>query len=97
MVNNYNLTADGITDEFRAGPRTYPGSIITLYASGTFGGGTLTLECSPDGTNWFTAMDNSGSNITMVAAGMRQVIVNAEVMRFRLSGATSPTVTVWQR
>jgi hypothetical protein len=34
----------------------------TLYVYGTFGGTTVTLQISPDGTNWFTV---AGISITV--------------------------------
>lgn len=59
-----------------------------FYAVGSFGGGQLSLESSPDnGLNWFTVD-------TLSSAGrLIRYLVNGERVRLCLSGATSPSVT----
>ena len=59
-----------------------------FYAVGTFGGGCLSLEASPDGgVNWFTVEQ-------LTSAGrLIRYLVNGETIRFTLAGSTTPAVT----
>ena len=63
-----------------------------FYAVGTFGGGTLSLECSPDGgTTWFT-VDH------LVEAGrLIRYLVSGETVRVSLVGATTPNISTGLR
>ncbi len=79
---------------------------FTLRLSGTFGGGTVWIESSPDSTNgidgnWTTnLMRQSGIDTTFVdasitAAGIfRGVAAGYSYLRVRMTGATSPSVSV---
>lgn len=61
---------------------------ITIIASGTFGGGTLTLEYSADASTYVTA------GLTLTAAGIIQHRPTAGVTwRVTLAGATAGSVT----
>ena len=63
-----------------------------FYAFGTFGGGCLSLEASPDGgVNWFTVDQLSG------AGRLIRHLVNGEKVRISLIGATSPNITAGLR
>jgi len=42
-----------------------------VQVTGTFGGATIALQVSNDGTNFVTLKDGTGSDITFTAAGMR--------------------------
>jgi hypothetical protein len=57
-------------------------------AFGTFGGGTLALQASPNGgTSWFN-VDTAGAN------ALRHILVNVDTLyRLNLSGATAPSVS----
>jgi len=62
--------------------------LITIIASGTFGGGTLTLEYSADGATFVTA------GLTLTADGVIQHRPTAGVQwRVTLAGATGASVT----
>lgn len=80
-------TANGSTAKFVSS-----GDFMSLIASGTFGGATITVEVSPDdGTTWIA------TSATLTAAGVTNFI-GGEGLRFRftLSGATGPTsVNAW--
>lgn len=61
-----------------------------FYAWGTFGGGTLVVQASIDGTNWFNI-----PNVSFTADGM--VIVQGlrcTSLRYSLAGATGPDLNV---
>lgn len=79
-----SLAANGST----AGYAVPVGGYVSLYGFGTFGGGTLALQSSPDGTNWFNLA-------TITANGRMQAYLNTgERVRGNLTGATAPSVTV---
>lgn len=64
---------------------------MELFVSGTFGGGTVQFQQSPDGgTTWF----NVGAGVT--AAGRQVITVYSQcAIRLTLTGATSPAINAW--
>jgi hypothetical protein len=58
-----------------------------FYAFGTFDGGCVSLEASPDGLNWFTV-----DQLTETGRLIRY-LVTGEHVRLKLEGATAPSVT----
>ena len=64
---------------------------FSLYADGTFGGGTVKLQASPDGgTTWF---DVPSASLTV--KGVVGGTVYGQRLRLDLSGATAPTLSAW--
>lgn len=87
-----NQAANGNSAVFT--PRSYTpdsGLNMELFVTGTFGGGSVQLQQSPDGgTNWF----NVGT--AMTTAGRQVVTVFSQVqLRLALTGATSPSLNAW--
>lgn len=67
------------------------GNMNTLYLSGTFGGGTVTLEGSPDnGTTWIAI-----PNYSWTAATIANLAFRWSVLRIRIAGSTSPSLNWW--
>ena len=64
-----------------------------------FGSGTVTVEVSHDGTNWFTLREfGSGSQISTTVSDHYAAVVRAPYIRGRLNGATNPSnvsVVMW--
>ena len=59
---------------------------------GTFGtGGTIIVEGSLDGTNWFQLRDPSGTLISFTAAGGKAVLEAAPYIRPRVTGGDGTT------
>lgn len=89
-MKTYALSANGSTATFT--PPIYEDLGVTLEVSvtGTFGAGSVTLEQSPDGTNWFTCG-------TAITAKARQVIpvYSGSLLRVTLAGATAPSLAVF--
>lgn len=54
--------------------------LYTFYVWGTFGGATVTLQISPDGTNWF------GTGVAITAQGASNVEFRANFVRAVSSG-----------
>lgn len=68
----------------------------SVQVTGTFGtGGSVTVEGSNDGTNWFALSDPQGLAITRTAAGLKGVSELTRYVRPRVTagdGTTSLTV-----
>lgn len=74
-------------------PATFVGSgDRTFQVLGTFGtGGTVIVEGSLDGTNWFQLRDPSHTAISLTAAGGRAVLENVPFLRPRVTGGDGTT------
>jgi hypothetical protein len=66
----------------------------SVQVTGTFGGATITLQVSNDGTNYVTLKDSAGTDISLAAAGMREFSTAALYLKPTSSGGTSDDVTV---
>jgi hypothetical protein len=89
------LTANGSTNPI--GYEGYLGLLSgTFWASGTFGGGTLTLECSRDGGTTWLSCDRGGTTITTFTSNsVGNFQLNAKYkVRATLTGATSPNIYI---
>lgn len=53
----------------------------SIQAAGTFGTTTFTAQISNDGTNWVTAKDTAGSDLTFTAAGLKLLQLGAKFLR----------------
>lgn len=65
-----------------------------VQVTGTFGGATIALQVSNDGTNYATLKDSTGTDITFTAAGMREFSTAALFIKPTSSGGTADNVTV---
>lgn len=74
----------------------YPDKTVTI--TGTFGtGGTLVMQGSNDGTNWFSLTDPQANAISKTAAAMEAILEAPRYMRPNVTagdGSTSLTVQV---
>jgi hypothetical protein len=59
----------------------------TLYVYGTFGGGSVQMQASPDGVNWV----NLGTPITQPSVAAFDVTAN--FLQAVIAGASSPSLT----
>lgn len=66
----------------------------SVQVTGTFGGATVALQVSNDGTNFVTLKDGTGTNITFTAAGMAEFSTAALYVKPTSSGGTADNVTV---
>lgn len=68
----------------------YPiNGLVAVHVFGTFGGGSVSLEVTPDGTNWVTA---SGQSTALTAAGVITWTGVANGVRAKVTGSTSPSL-----
>jgi hypothetical protein len=83
-----NLTADGVTPTY-----AWHGGRGSVVAWGDFGGGTLTLQMSPDmGTTWIN-VDRPGDNyVTFTANGEGGIELGLCLLRASLTGSTNPNI-----
>lgn len=69
---------------------SYPvNAIVSVHAFGGFGAGTLTIEVTPDGTNWVAPVTSPAS---LTAAGVMTWQGVALGVRAKLTGATAATL-----
>lgn len=88
LTVDHNFGADGVSKKSNV-----PLSIeYMFFATGDFGGGTLSLEASPDdGVTWFTVEQLSKPGRLI------RYLVSGERVQFCLSGANTPNVNVGLR
>lgn len=64
----------------------------SIQISGTFGGATVGLSASNDGTNYIALEDTSGDAISATAAAMFEVSTGALYLKPTISGGSSDAV-----
>lgn len=84
-------TADTATGELIAG---LGGAVGCMQVTGTFGGATITLQGSNDGTNFAAITDPAGNDVALSAAGIIDFSTAAAYIRPASSGGTADDVTV---
>jgi len=70
------------------------GLAASVQASGTFGGATVVMQHSNDGTNWFTGKDLQGDNISLTADGIAEFSLSSAYIRPAISGGSGDDVDV---
>ena len=66
----------------------------SVQISGTFGGATVVLQCSNDGTTYFTLTDTQGTDISATANSYFEFTTAAVYLRPSISGGTGDDVDV---
>lgn len=66
----------------------------SVQISGTFGGATVTLQHSNDGTTWFDAKDLNNATVSATANGMFEVSLSSLYFRPAISGGSGNSVNV---
>lgn len=84
-------TADANSASMRC---IFPSGRGQFSAWGTFGGGTVTLQFSPDGgTAWVNVKDKDGNDIAYTSARAINIETpHGELLRCVLSGSTSASI-----
>lgn len=59
---------------------------------GTFGGATVVLEGSNDGTNWVTLTDPASVALSFTSAGLKQILQVTRYMRPNVSGGAGVSI-----
>ncbi|MDA9453072.1 hypothetical protein XI00_02000 [Bradyrhizobium sp. CCBAU 21359] len=73
----------------------WSGGVGTVVAWGTFGGGTVSLQMSVDnGATWMNVDRGTDSFVSFTAPGNGGFQLGLCLLRFNLTGATSPNVWV---
>lgn len=70
------------------------GFVGSVQISGTFGGATVALEQSNDGTTWFPAADPIGGAISATTADIWEISLAAAYLRPTITGGTGSSVNV---
>ena len=97
------LAADGQTAEVSlSNPNNGANIFQNVYAFGTFGAGTATLQVSPDGgTTWIDVTDgistvsftSNGGQRTFILGNANPILAEQIKLRFNLTGSSTPSVT----
>jgi hypothetical protein len=83
-----NGEAGAAQEELSSGDRCF-------QVTGTFGtGGTVIIEGSVDGTNWFQLRDPSSTLLSFTAAGLKAVLEAVPYIRPRVTGGDGTTSLV---
>jgi hypothetical protein len=88
-VSQGELTADGYL-YLKTGGAMKGTSFNTIFAKGSFGSGTLTIEISPNGEDWFLVPDSE-----LTAEGFFNFQARFYALRVELDGSTDPELEVW--
>lgn len=92
MANKGTITANGTVEVTHRGSVEKPGKFQTLYASGTWSGGTLQVKASPDDTS---ANAQDVTDIKLTDDGLISFQVRCVSLWLVLSGASSPNINWW--
>lgn len=89
-----NLTANGSTDGTIVNFRT---DLADIEFSGSFGGGTVTLEReSNDGSTWIQERDSAGTVVSVNTSEIVRIsLPYGAKIRATIAGSTSPDLKVW--
>lgn len=70
------------------------GLAMSVQISGTFGGATVKLQQSNDGTTWFDIKDITGTTISATADAIFEASVSALYVRPTISGGAANNINV---
>jgi hypothetical protein len=96
-TNSVVITWTGATngDTFQPIPTEFADySDRSIQVSGTFGGATVNLQGSNDGTNFANLSDPQGVAIGFTASGIKQVLEAVLYQRPAISGGTGSSINV---
>lgn len=66
----------------------------SVQVNGTFGGATVVVEGSADGTTYNALHDDQGNALSFTAAGIENIAENTEYIRVTSSGGAGASVVV---
>ncbi|SOD41322.1 hypothetical protein [Nitrosovibrio sp. Nv4] len=100
--NTSTITWTGLANGDTGAPLvSFDHADMSAQVDGTFGvGGSVTLQGSNDGANWYALTDPQGNAITKTAAGLEQATEIVKYVRPSVTagdGTTSLTVVLFMR
>ena len=70
-------------------------AVFTVFVwSANFGGGSVFIQVSPNGSQWFTARSRNDNRALFTASDHMVIWLRAPYVRARLTGSTTPSA-VW--
>jgi hypothetical protein len=66
----------------------------SIQVTGTFGGATVNIEGSNNGTNWSLLTDPQGNNIALTSAKIEQVMEITRYIRPSVSGGSGTSINI---
>lgn len=70
------------------------GAVGAMMVTGTFGGATITLQGSNDGSNYYNITDPAGNTVNLSSAGIKEFSTGAVYVRAGTASGSSSSVTV---
>lgn len=86
------LTENDTAQEYQ--PQKTAAAIGSMYVTGTFGGATVALQGSNDGTNYVALKDTTGTAIGLTAAGAVEFDTAMRYIRPSASGGSSQDLDI---
>jgi|TARA_R110000824_G_scaffold31783_5_gene103097 hypothetical protein len=83
---------DGVTADGNSTEVAWPGGVGQMVVEGTWGGGTVALQMSPDDSVTWVAI---GGDATITADGVVSFNLNGCDIRLNLSGSTGANINGW--
>lgn len=103
-VTNTDLSGDGSVRivTWSAGATGDSGSAVEsaawadrcVHVTGTFGGATVAIQGSNDGSDWQTLNNAQGTAATFTAAGLKQIVEVPRFMRPTVTGGAASAIKV---
>ncbi len=84
----------GATGDSGIGVQYVPFADACVQVTGTFGGGTVTIEGSNDNTTWATLNNAQGTALTFTATGLKQVTERPRYIRPAVTGGAASAIVV---
>jgi len=94
-VYSYNELKTTDTSPNRISPGGTQPALGSIQALGTFGGGTVKLQGSNDGTNWVDLNDTEGTAIGITSAGASEFTTSMVYIRPLVTGGTADDLDVY--
>lgn len=85
---------NGTTFKVARGTNLWRSQLVSMFLWGVLDGATVTIQISPDGTNWFTAKQADGTDASFGAIGHEMIYVRAPWVRAVASGGAQATQSI---
>ena len=91
------ILATAIIADGNTGVLHHAGGASTVFLYGTWGTGSpaITIQWSPDGTNWFSVLDSAGAALTLTSTKpLSNITLGGGQIRGVLAGSTGASLVL---